>query len=219
MRVRKSFKRKEGIKNPRLIVIAAEGTMTESIYFEAMKTSLCASNVQVEILRREQGGSSPESVHRQIYAFKQEYEIEEDDELWIVVDKDRWKVKMLAQMAQRCQQDSNLHFGLSNPCFELWLLLHLEDVATYSDEEKKALKENKKEPPRRGDTWLKRKMRERMGQYSESKYDTNKLLPHIDEAIQRAMLLDVNPQDRWPQTIGTRVYLLALSIMGRGEKG
>lgn len=214
MRVRKEFIRLEGVKSPKLIVIAAEGKMTENIYFEAMKVSLCASRVQLDILYREEGASSPDKVYDQIRAFKEEYIIEDDDELWIVVDKDRWKDEMLSEVAQYCAADDNLHFCLSNPCFELWLLLHLEDIATYNEEQMTKLKVNKKET-RRGDPWLKKRMKILMGQYSESKYDANKLLPYVEEAIDRAKRLDVNPKDRWPQTVGTRAYLLAESIMGK----
>lgn len=41
------------------------------------------------------------------------------------------------------------------------------------------------------------------------------LLSHVDIAIERAEKLDITPTDRWPQTVGTRVYLLAKSILGR----
>ena len=52
-----------------------------------------------------------------------------------------------------------------------------------------------------------------MGSYSESKYDATKLLPKIEEAIERARNLDSNPNDRWPQSVGTRVYQLVNSIL------
>ena len=217
MRVRKDFVRSEGLKSARLIVIATEGKMTENIYFEAMKVRLCASDVHLEILHRDKNASSPDKVYNQIRSFKEEYVIKDDDELWIVVDKDRWKDEMLSSVAQYCAADANLHFCLSNPCFELWLLLHLEDISTYNEEQMSLLTENKR-GTRRGDPWLKRRVRSLMGQYSESKYDANKLLPYVGEAIDRAKQLDVNPKDRWPQTVGTRVYLLAKSIMGIGDK-
>lgn len=35
------------------------------------------------------------------------------------------------------------------------------------------------------------------------------------EQVSRAEKLDITPTDRWPQTVGTRVYLLAKSILGR----
>ena len=37
---------------------------------------------------------------------------------------------------------------------------------------------------------------------------------NISVAIERAAALDVSPADRWPNTLGTRVYLLAKSILG-----
>lgn len=126
MRKRKDFKRREGVKSARLVVIAAEGRNTENIYFESMKVSLCASDVHVEVLHRDSNESSPENVYEQIRKFMSEYNIEDDDQLWIVVDKDKWKDKMLSAVAQYCTQNDNLRFCVSNPCFELWLLLHIQ---------------------------------------------------------------------------------------------
>lgn len=213
MRQRKDFQRIEGVKSSRLIVIAAEGRATENIYFEAMRQELCATNVQLVVLNREDDNSNPANVHRQIKDFMDEYNILDDDQLWIVIDRDDWKEKMLADIAQLCQQNCNLRFCMSNPCFELWLILHLEDIEDYSEEDKKNLFEN----PRLSThgTWTKYHLRKLMGHYQESDYDPSILLPHVEEAICRAEKLDINPKDRWPQTTGTRVYLLAKSIMDR----
>lgn len=213
MRQRKDFQRIEGVKSSRLIVIAAEGRATENIYFEAMRQELCATNVQLVVLNREDDNSNPANVHRQIKDFMDEYNILDDDQLWIVIDRDDWKEKMLADIVQLCQQNSNLRFCMSNPCFELWLILHLEDIEDYSEEDKKNLFEN----PRLSThgTWTKYHLRKLMGHYQESDYDPSILLPHVEEAICRAEKLDINPKDRWPQTTGTRVYLLAKSIMDR----
>lgn len=213
MRQRKDFQRIEGVKSSRLIVIAAEGRATENIYFEAMRQELCATNVQLVVLNREDDNSNPANVHRQIKDFMDEYNILDDDQLWIVIDRDDWKEKMLADIAQLRQQNSNLRFCMSNPCFELWLILHLEDIEDYSEEDKKNLFEN----PRLSThgTWTKYHLRKLMGHYQESDYDPSILLPHVEEAICRAEKLDINPKDRWPQTTGTRVYLLAKSIMDR----
>ena len=215
MRVRKEFKRREGIKSARLVVIAAEGRSTENIYFESMKASLCASDVHVEVLHRDSNDSSPENVYEQIRKFMAEYNIEDDDQLWIVVDKDKWKDKMLSTVALYCAQNANLHFCVSNPCFELWLLLHIEDGATYDKEQMEALSKNKKVNTQ--NTWLKKRLKDLTGHYRESDYDATELLPHINTAIERAEKLDTVPTDRWPQRVGTRVYLLAKSIIGKTE--
>ena len=214
MRTRKNFTRLEGSKSAKLIVIAAEGFETENIYFEAVKTSLRASNVHVEVLHRDNDGeSSPEHVYLRIKQFKAEYNIDEDDELWIVIDRDRWAPKMISAVAQCCSQDKNLRLCISNPCFELWLLLHLEDVSLYSDEDKKALSANRR--CSRHKTLLKKRLSDLLGGYNEVNYNASALLPTINVAINRAVKLDIHPEDRWPQTVGTRAHLLAKSIMGK----
>lgn len=210
MRKRKDFVRLEGVRSARLVVIASEGRCTESIYFSAVKDKLRALNVHVEILSRDTNESSPESVHAQITDFMRQYNIEDDDELWIVIDRDRWHERMLSQVAQLCAQNPHLNFCMSNPCFELWLLLHLEDVRKYDEPTTTALIANRKSSS--GLTWLKRRMRDLLGSYSESNYEVSRLLPNVSSAMEIARKLDVNPSDRWPQTIGTRVYQLMGSI-------
>ena len=213
MRKRKDFVRLEGVRSARLVVIAGEGRYTESIYFNAVKNELRAPNVHVEVLDRNSDESSPESVHRQVADFMRQYNIENDDELWLVIDRDRWQERMLSQVAQLCAQNSHLHFCMSNPCFELWLLLHLGDVEQYDDETKNALLLNKKN--KSGVTWLKKRMKDLLGSYAESNYDALSLIPYTSVAMDRARRLDNNPQDRWPQSIGSRVYLLMESITGQ----
>ena len=56
-----------------------------------------------------------------------------------------------------------------------------------------------------------------MGSYHEEAYDAQMLITHVEEAIERARALDKNPNDRWPQTLGTRVYLLAESVMNKNQ--
>lgn len=210
MRKRKDFVRLEGVRSARLVVIASEGRCTESIYFAAVKEKLRAPNVHVEILSRDSNESSPESVHAQIADFMRQYNIEDDDELWLVIDRDRWHERMLSQVAKLCAQNTHLNFCMSNPCFELWLLLHLEDVRKYDEQTATELAENHKN--KAGVTWLKKRMRDLLGSYSESSYDATTLIPHVPAAMEIARDLDVNPADRWPQTIGTRVYKLMESI-------
>lgn len=176
MRKRKDFVRLEGIRSARLVVIASEGRCTESVYFTAVKEKLRAPNVHVEILSRDSNESSPESVHSQIADFMREYNIEDDDELWLVIDRDRWEERMLSRVAQLCSQNPHLHFCMSNPCSELWLLLHLEDIREYDELTVGELARNRKN--KAGLTWLKKRMRDLLGSYSESNYNAFSLLPY-----------------------------------------
>lgn len=219
MRSRNSLmrERREAFRDARLIVIASEGKDTERIYFKALAKEYTNLRVHVHILERsenEQNNSSPEHVLKQLNDYKSKYDLEADDELWLVVDKDRWTEAMLSHVATECSQEVAMHMALSNPCFELWLLLHMEDAASLSLEEQEQRMKNRRKS-KNADPYLKVRLRQKMGSYHESSYDALTLIAHIEDAIERARALDKNPTDRWPQTLGTRVYLLAKSVMNR----
>lgn len=209
--------RREAFLDTRLIVIASEGKDTERIYFKALAKEYTNPRVHVHILKRsedEKNNSSPEHVLEQLNEYKCQYELEADDELWLVTDKDHWTEAMLSRVATECMQDVSMHMALSNPCFELWLLLHLVDVASLTPEEQRLWIENRRKS-KSSNPYLKVLLRQKMGSYHESAYDVLTLIQHVEVAIERARLLDKNPADRWPQTLGTRVYLLAESVMNR----
>ena len=219
MRSRNSLmrERREAFRDARLIVIASEGKDTERIYFKALAKEYTNPRVHVHILERsvdEQNNSSPEHVLKQLNDYKNLYDLEADDELWLVVDKDQWKDRMLSRVATECALGVSMHMALSNPCFELWLLLHLEDAASLTPEEQMLWMENRRKS-KNADPYLKVRLRQKMGSYHESSYDALSLIVHVEDAIERARTLDKNPNDRWPQTLGTRVYLLAESVMNR----
>ena len=219
MRSRNSLmrERQEAFRDARLIVIASEGKDTERIYFKALAKEYTNPRVHVHILERseaEQNNSSPEHVLKQLNDYKEQYALEADDELWLVVDKDRWPEAMLSRVATECTQDDYMHMALSNPCIELWLLLHLVDVTSLTSEEQQQWLENRRKS-KSADPYLKVRLRQEMGSYHEAAYDAQMLIAHVEEAIERAKALDKNPADRWPQTLGTRVYLLAESVMNR----
>ena len=212
--------RREAYRDARLIVIASEGKDTERIYFKALAKEYTNPRVHVHVLERsenEQNNSSPEHVLKQLNDYKSQYELEEDDELWLVVDKDRWTEAMLSRVATECSQEVAMHMALSNPCFELWLLLHMEDAVSLPPEEQKQWMENRRKS-KNADPYLKVRLRQKMGSYHESSYDALALIAHVEDAIERARALDKNPADRWPQTLGTRVYLLAESVMNKNNK-
>lgn len=209
-----NYTRKEASLDSKLIIIAAEGEFTEKIYFEALRKHARNSRVHIKILERDEENrhnSSPEYVLEQLMQYKTENPIEQDDELWLVIDRDRWIIQSISAVAQHCVQDSNYHLALSNPCFKLWLILHLRDISLESEEEKIKMLENLKET-KNADAYLKRKLRALLGSYQESNYDADKLVLQVADAIARAEDLDKDKSARWPQGLGTHVYKLAKSI-------
>jgi hypothetical protein len=117
----------------------------------------------------------------------------------MVVDKDRWTEAHLGEVAQQCAQKGYL-LAVSVPAFELWLLLHIEEPDL---SQLQCLSSRQ----------LEQRIRALLGSYNKSNPDVDRFISGIDAAIVRARQIDVNPADRWPQTLGTRVYLLAERIV------
>lgn len=198
--VKKPFKRTSGFRDAKLIVIATEGAQTEQLYFESLKAHYHRSNVHVEILKRVAiHQSAPVHVMRELDAFKSQYKLVEGDELWMVIDKDRWTQQHLSDVARCCEQ-KKYFIALSVPCFELWLLLHLEDFRQEGSDQISCEQ-------------IENKIRTILGSYDKTNPDIDTLIPNVFQAIERAQRLDTNPDDRWPQQPGSRVYLLVNNIV------
>jgi hypothetical protein len=193
-------------------VIATEDSKAAVAYFEAMASPAYyqSSRVHVEVLVRDSMASSPAHVLRQLDTWRDEFQIAEDDELWLVIDVDRWGDAKLSRIAQECSQ-KEIRLAVSNPAIELWFLLHLTDVAAYDETAQGDLLKNVKVSATR--TRLEQEIIALIGSYRKSRLHVAHFLPHVGAAIARAENLDVRPDDRWPQGLGTRVYLLARSII------
>lgn len=209
-REKRDYVRISGIRDPSLIVIATEGEKTEQQYFAGVQSKCkeAASKIKLKILEpRDNGKSAPKYVLEQLSQYKKEYGLNSHDELCMVIDRDKqsWTEAELATVAQQCAQKQYL-LALSNPAFEIWLIMHLKDINTYSDTEKVRLLENK-------DQYLKKELRTLLGEFNPSKLDFEDFWSHMSIAIQQAKILDTVQQDRWPNELGSRVYLLMKKIM------
>lgn len=138
MRSKRKFTRKTGLRDAKLIIIAAEGEVTEKLYFNgiAYSPNYKNSKVHVEVLSRDDAGSDPKTCLRSLNKCKAEYSLNKNDELWLVCDVDRWGDKNLSEVNRLCHQ-KGYRLAVSNPCFELWLLLHHEKLskATTADQD------------------------------------------------------------------------------------
>lgn len=208
-------RRREGAnRDASLIVIATEGARTERKYFTDLinQEHFKRPNVHVEIVERPPAQSAPEHVIQTLDRFRSKYKLRGSDELWMVIDRDRWQQAMLADVAARCIQ-KEYRLCVSNPAFELWLLLHVKHMGDYEQEVLDELARNAR--CTRNRTRLEQELRDILGSYNKSNPDTIRYFPEIESAITQARQLDGNPADRWPRTLGTRVYLLVERIIQR----
>ncbi len=205
--------RRTNRRDPRLIIIATEGTCTETIYFEDLASfeGYQNSRVQVEVVSRNSNESSPSHVLDSLEEFKRKWRLNKADELWMVIDVDRWGMKKISDVATKCYQ-KKYFLVVSNPCFEIWLLLHVQSLDGYTETELEELRENKKVG---GRTRLELELKKVLGEYNKTSPNTAHFLPFVQMAIARAKTLDITPHERWPNGLGSHVYKLVEQIIGK----
>lgn len=205
--------RPTGRLDAKLIIIAAEGSVTEGQYFHDLASPqyFFNSRIYVEVLERSKTASAPEHVLAQLDAFKRQYQLRKIDELWLVIDVDQWGSAKLSSIGRQCEQKS-YYLAVSNPCFEIWLLFHHRAIDDYTEDEQGELLENRRDGSR---TRLDRELVDILGAYNRSNLNTEHFLPHVERAVQNARDADENPGHRWPNRLGSRVYLLVEKVMDR----
>jgi len=173
------------------------------LYFEGVRRKNKKRSIDILVLKRseqETGFSAPKYVVEQINKAKKAKKVLASDEFFVVLDRDcgSTSLQALRDCEQECR-DRNHSLVVSNPCFEIWLLLHVKDLNEFSEEEKALILENR-------EGYVKALLRAEMGGYNPSNPQIDNFWPHTKRAIDQAKSLDVNERDLWPEEIGTRVY-------------
>ena len=177
-------------RDARLFIIATEGRKTEKQYFAKFGNKRC----QVQVIPNENNRSAPAYILQSLKKFKKEYQLKEDDELWLMIDVDRWGNRNLGDVAAQAGHNK-FQLAVSNPCFETWLYLHHDDLSH--------------EHFSSGD--MKQKLTDLLGGYNSSHLDLDKF-KNVDDAIHRAKELDDTPDERWPVKTGTHVYKIVEKV-------
>ncbi len=109
----------------RLFAIACEGHR-EKEYLEQFEG--ISRRVIVEYIKDEDypedPPSAPAHVLRRAIKYVESNALNDEDSIWLVMDVDKWGDKILNEIHDYCQQQSNWRIIISNPCFEIWLLYH-----------------------------------------------------------------------------------------------
>jgi hypothetical protein len=114
------------VRDARLFVIACDDKYAPKQYFEALRNS----RIQLLVIPAE-SDSAPQQVVNRLLSFKQRGEWEDSDQFWMIIDRDHHfegnHVNQTKQAILRATQNG-ASIAVSNPCFEVWLLLHHEDL-------------------------------------------------------------------------------------------
>ncbi len=181
-----------------LFIVACDDTYAPMQYFGFFKIP----RIQVRVVPTKDGKSVAKHVLERLL----EYDFEDGDELWMLLDTDHLtKGAHLAGFltAIKDARRRGVNVAISNPCFELWLLLHQIDGQEIGELHDAKITE--------------KKLRSVLGQYDKTNLkEEHYPLSSVISACARAKQLDATATGGdTPQSNVTRVYLLWEAIVAK----
>lgn len=181
-------------KTKRLYVLSTEGAETEPIYFQEFRPHR-DSGFRLKILGNPKHKSNPVDVVRRLIEYERRERPGPNTEYWAIIDRDAWLESDLQAAYEEARGRNDFHIAMSNPCFELWLWLHLRPNRSFAD---------------RYD--CQRQLEREWPKYSKCDYPAAELLPFVKIASERAEELTANSPS-WPRAQGTDVFKLVRKIL------
>jgi hypothetical protein len=189
--------RDEGsLRDDRLFIVACDDTYAPKQYLDFFRLT----RVRIHVVPTVDGTSAAAHVLARLL----EFDHADDDERWLVLDVDHalqgGHVASFME-AMKKARDNGVRVALSNPCFELWLLLHHQPEAACSSLNSAAE--------------VTAMLRGRLGSYNKTRLNPEHFpLDSVTSAYERATALDVPYlSDAVPQGTTTRMYRLMQSIV------
>ena len=214
---RKEFLRKKSSENKRIsrgipqiniskILIITEGHVEES-YFKAIN-NFYKKNYRKRIIEIKPVcsgyGTDVKNIIRFAIDEKKKYDSDEFKSVWCVFDTDRGnntETNLLEGLSQAYK--NKIKIAISNPCFEVWILMHYERTSSLISNGQKAK------------TILKTKIQD----YNSSKnyFQINEnvfteLLERLSEAITNAELIDKKHNKTYPERYEKDIYLIEYNL-------
>lgn len=198
----------ELVRDYKLFAIACEGGKREPGYFNVFQHLSKKIKVDVienyvtdeEMFRKYETNSAPRWVLDRAMRYIEKNDLKDEDDLWFVIDKDKWADSQIRELASYCEKYPNWHIVISNPCFEIWLYFH-----------KKA---DIKSSPSTCCNDFKREISD----FEKGGYHPLKFIPAFQEAIVNAKANDSDINHFMPKIKETKVYLLGEAIVTKVNK-
>ncbi|WP_299099985.1 RloB family protein [uncultured Winogradskyella sp.] len=191
----RKYKKGKPFRDARKFILICEGER-EAEYFNFFdKKSQKLIVKTIAPVGENKGESAPNHLQNRASEYIEEngWENEFEDQLWFVLDVDRWKRASIEELYQLTEQTDNWHIGISNQCFEVWLYYHKEKTKVVPD----------------NPTHMKQLLSDQVvGGYKIEDY-----APDIETASVNAEKLDNNKLGYFPDVGITKLYVLGKEIV------
>jgi hypothetical protein len=116
-------KKKDPFRDAFLCVVICEGESREPEYFKHFDG--ISSKIKIVPIKNSAGRSSPIHLIENALSAEQDFDLNQNDQVWFVIDTDRWR-KQVHILRKECEEKTNWQVAQSNPCFEVWLYFHVK---------------------------------------------------------------------------------------------
>lgn len=185
----RAYKKSDGVfRDARRFFIVAEGER-EDRYFSWFQGKN-PKRLIVNIIQREGIGSAPQNMLKRLERFLPESARLEGDQVWFVLDVDRWPRKAVEELSQLVENQKDWSIAISNPCFEVWLYYHVGD-------------------PHQSSCQTPADFKRILPEIVSGGYNVEKFAPLIETAAENARNSDPAPKQIYPDFAVSKVYRLA----------
>ncbi len=169
-------------------LLLCEGRVTERDYFHAIRK---LGGLRASISIEPCAGGLPQLVEEARRRFSRK---NAPDKVWCIADVDDFTPAQVRKAVERAAPVSEVALAISNPCFEIWALLHFEACQGFLTKEQ-----------------AKRRLQKHLPAY-EKRLPFDSLAPRVSEAIARAKALALDGEQGW-QNPSTGVHRLVESLL------
>jgi len=190
-KLNRAYKKGSPHRDHRKFIIVAEGER-EDDYFRFFNAK--NQRIIISIVARDGGKSACKHFLERVRKYDDEFGIEPNDQLWFILDVDKWLRSDIDELAKHCVDTPNREIAISNPCFEVWLYFHFGDPAKLTELTPQSIKTS-------------------LHTLIPGGYKREVFAPEIEKATAKAEKADKNPIHYFPDPLTTKVYKLSAQML------
>jgi len=191
----RTYKKGAPFRDARKFILICEGEREAEYFdfFDKLSQKLIVKTIAP--IDDNMGQSAPNHLRDRASEYIEENGWEEnyDDQLWFVLDVDRWDREKINELHHLTEITKNWFLAISNICFEVWLYYHMNPT--------------KIEPETSG------QMKRILNDQTSGGYNLNLYAPAISTAIGNSANIDNNEAGFYPANGVTKVYKLAMEVV------